>query len=155
MNWIFFPVYLGPAWIPWAYRLYEMSMQDEPKFEIKTDKEWMALGLSFIGIAIRVFSRLWMKNQFTYFISIRSDHKLTTNGPYSIVRHPGYTGFILWHVSDAIYYANPLAYLFGLQIIYAIVQKLPDEEKTLSDEFGEEWQQYTQKVPAKLIPFIY
>lgn len=157
INWILFPIYAGPAWIPWAYKLYKMSQKEAqpPKFKIKTDKEWIALSVSFIGIAIRVFSRLWMKNQFTYFITIRSNHKLTTNGPYSIVRHPGYTGCFLWHISDAIYYGNIWAYLYVAQFVMAIMRKIPYEEKTLSDEFGEEWQKYTQKTPSKLIPFLY
>jgi protein-S-isoprenylcysteine O-methyltransferase Ste14 len=44
---------------------------------------------------------------FTFEMSIRSDHKLITDGPYSIVRHPGYTGIlftitgiICWHASS-------------------------------------------------------
>lgn len=44
---------------------------------------------------------------FTFEMSIRNDHKLITDGPYGIVRHPGYTGIlftitgiICWHESS-------------------------------------------------------
>ena len=32
---------------------------------------------------------------FTFEMSIRDEHKLITNGPYSVVRHPSYTGALL------------------------------------------------------------
>ena len=156
VNWILFPIYLGPAWIPWAYKLYKMYQSPQPpKFEIKTNIEWIGLGMSLIGAVIRVFSRLWMRRQFTYFISIRQDHKLVTNGPYSIVRHPGYTGFFLWYIGDAMYYGNYMAYLYALQIVITIIIKIPKEEQVLSDAFGKEYKAYCDKVRAKLIPFLY
>src|SRR5574341_1644026 len=78
--------------------------------------------------------------------------KLITAGPYSLLKHPLYTGFAFlvlpWFgflcnswlglIVGGVYYVG--------RIIYA-----PEEEKVLSKEFGVEWEDYTKKV---IIPWL-
>ena len=53
---------------------------------------------------------------FTFEMSIRDEHELITDGPYSVVRHPSYTGALLtligiicWHSSPV---SNPLLFFY-------------------------------------------
>lgn len=149
-------IYFGGAYIPWALKLYKMSKEPQPpKFEITTNKAWIGMGMSLIGAALRIFSRLWIGKRFTYSLTIRKDHALVTNGPYRIVRHPGYTGLMLWYIGDAIYFGNKWAYFYAAQMVYVQFHKLPYEEKMLHEAFGKEWEDYIERTKAKLIPFVY
>ncbi len=63
--------------------------------------------LTGLGGYIRYKCYKEMGTMFTFEMSIRREHRLVTNGPYSVVRHPGYTGIlctvagvILWNLSS-------------------------------------------------------
>ncbi len=47
---------------------------------------------------IRVICYNELGRHFTYELSMQKDHTLVTTGPYSIVRHPSYTGVLLFMV---------------------------------------------------------
>eukprot|EP01084_Bolivina_argentea_P178459 308494_1 len=145
---------LAPCWIPWTWKIYNLYKMEQPKFEL-TDKEIYVLIASGIGMSIRLFSRLYLGKFFTYLGSIRHDHKLITKGPYSIVRHPGYTGFLLCLWCDAIYYNSTSFYIYSSILTHFIFNKMNDEESALSNRFGTEYDQYLQTTKAKLFPFIY
>lgn len=59
---------------------------------------------------------------FTFEMSIRDEHELITDGPYSVVRHPSYTGALLtligvicWHsspVSDPLYFSIEFCFTY-------------------------------------------
>lgn len=48
-------------------------------------------------------------NLFTFEMSIRDEHKLVTNGPYGMVRHPGYSGILLVVVGNIFWHASPVS----------------------------------------------
>jgi protein-S-isoprenylcysteine O-methyltransferase Ste14 len=50
--------------------------------------------LAFAGTAFRVSAYRALGRHFTFELAIHNDHTLITAYPYSIVRHPSYTGFI-------------------------------------------------------------
>ncbi len=77
--------------------------------------------------------------------------RIVSTGVYSIVRHPQYLGGILSHIGfsfllSALYslLATPLV----IALVYIISRK---EEKELTKEFGQEYEDYKRKVPM-LIP---
>ena len=45
---------------------------------------------------------------FTFEMSIRDKHELITNGPYSIVRHPSYTGALLTLIGIIFWHSSPV-----------------------------------------------
>ena len=80
-------------------------------------------------------------------------HKLITEGPYGWVRNPIYTGMLLLATGLAVsrWIALPAAIaLFGM----GTVIRVRSEEKLLREAFGEEFEQYTRRVPA-VLPGIY
>lgn len=52
--------------------------------------------LVYSGTALRAWCFRTLGRHFTFHLAILKDHKLITDGPYSIVRHPSYTGSILF-----------------------------------------------------------
>lgn len=51
--------------------------------------------LTLGGTLIRHASHRAMGKHFMYQLTLQKDHELITGFPYSVVRHPGYTGFFL------------------------------------------------------------
>ncbi|KIM47327.1 hypothetical protein M413DRAFT_440767 [Hebeloma cylindrosporum] len=127
------------------------------------------------GAAIRYWCFREMGRHFTFHVTLLNNHKLITTGPYSIVRHPAYTGGILLNVGQVIWYAAPGSWLresmvyqmksswlliapvilsILLPVIY-IPGRMPVEDATLKKEFGKSWDEWAKTVPHRLFPGIY
>jgi protein-S-isoprenylcysteine O-methyltransferase Ste14 len=81
-------------------------------------------------------------------------HVVITTGPYAVVRHPMYSGYLLWFFSMSI----ALSSLYGLIpvvfITILLIVRIPLEEKLLHEEL-EGYTEYTKNVKKRLIPWIW
>ena len=82
-------------------------------------------------------------------------HKLVTIGPYSLVRHPIYTGMFGMLLATGLAISYWMALLLGV-LIFAIgtAIRVRSEEKLLREAFGAQFEDYTQRVPA-VIPYLF
>ncbi|MCP9263975.1 Protein-S-isoprenylcysteine O-methyltransferase [Dirofilaria immitis] len=96
--------------------------------------------ISYIGLILVIFGEILRKlamvhanGGFTHMVAIerRPKHKLITDGVYSIVRHPGYLGWLIWCLGTQNILGRALSNLF----------------------FGAEYIQYQKTVPLG-IPLI-
>ncbi|CCM06217.1 uncharacterized protein FIBRA_08462 [Fibroporia radiculosa] len=112
---------------------------------------------------------------FTYEMSIQSEHKLVTQGPYSVVRHPSYPTVIACVVGLGMCYAAKgswvrecgvmdttsgravagLATMLWAYGSWNAIARTSDEDALLKAKFGTQWDEWAKRVPYKLIPFIY
>jgi methanethiol S-methyltransferase len=69
------------------------------------------------------------------------DH-LVTNGLFSKLRHPMYTGFMLWILGWAIFWGAMLSLLIGILCIANILFWRSLEEKKLVSVYGEAYKEY-------------
>ena len=82
-------------------------------------------------------------------------HKLATEGPYRLVRHPIYTGMLGMLVATGIAMSYWPALLIALVVFFiGTVIRIRSEERLLSETFGAEFEVYKQRVPA-LLPGLY
>jgi len=73
--------------------------------------------------------------------------KLITNGPYSLVKHPLYTGVAFLVLPWAGFLFNTwLGALAGVGLYIGSRIFSPQEEETLSATFGTAWSEYSNKV---------
>jgi protein-S-isoprenylcysteine O-methyltransferase Ste14 len=79
---------------------------------------------------------------------------LVTSGPYSRVRHPGYSGLILIYFGFALAFA--VVWMLLPAVIFTILTCLSTikEEELLEERFGKEYQEYARQVPWRFIPRI-
>ena len=63
-------------------------------------------------------------NLFKFFISIRNSHKLTTYGPYSIIRHPRYFGRFMYIWCDSTYFNSLITYIQAIYFTNSIIKKI-------------------------------
>jgi len=76
-------------------------------------------------------------------------HRLVTEGPYALVRHPVYTGMAGKLLATGLTYSHWLGLLLGVVIFTAgTVVRVRSEERLLRAEFGAEFDAYARRVPA-------
>lgn len=81
-----------------------------------------------------------------------SDHRIVSDAPYSIVRHPSYLGYMLMIVGMTLIWGNAVTLVPWIAIPgYFFVSIY--EEAMLIEQFGEEYKRYMRKVGA-FIPRI-
>ncbi len=105
----------------------------------------LAVGSIWItAIAVRALGKQW-----AFAARLVSDHKLVTEGPYRLIRHPIYTSMLGMLMATGLALSLPVA-LAGALVFYAIgtVVRVRSEEKLLREAFGPEFEAYARRVPA-------
>jgi protein-S-isoprenylcysteine O-methyltransferase Ste14 len=78
--------------------------------------------------------------------------RLITSGPYTLVKHPLYTGVSLLLLPGLGFLVGTwLGLAFGIALYVGARIFAPEEEKALSKAFGAAWDDYTRRV---LIPWL-
>ena len=103
----------------------------------------------FCSVAIRTLGEQW-----SLAARVVEGHKLVTQGPYSVVRNPIYTGMFGMLLATGLAVSHWIGLLFAI-LMYAIgtAIRVHSEEKLLREMFGTEFDNYAGKVPA-LIPYL-
>ncbi|KAH7928311.1 hypothetical protein BV22DRAFT_1044696 [Leucogyrophana mollusca] len=112
---------------------------------------------------------------FTFQLSVRRGHALVTSGPYSVVRHPSYTGMVMAYIGLGVLHGSRGSWLrtsgildvFGVKplvlstftlisvIVACLIMRIPGEDKVMRDRFKDEWDSWASQVRYRLIPSIW
>lgn len=76
-------------------------------------------------------------------------HKLLTEGPFRVVRHPIYAAMLGMLLANRLAVSRPAALLPAL-VVYGIggAVRIRSEDKLLREMFGREFEVYARRVPA-------
>ena len=96
---------------------------------------WIGLGMLIVGLGLAVGAFLQLRG-------LENINHLVTNGLFSKIRHPMYTGFILWIMGWVIYYGAVVSLVVGLVCIANILYWQRLEEEKLVSDFGEDYRRY-------------
>ncbi|MBV9762463.1 MAG: isoprenylcysteine carboxylmethyltransferase family protein [Acidobacteriaceae bacterium] len=110
--------------------------------------------LLFAGVLFAFWARFFLGRNWSGEITVKQDHQLIRSGPYALVRHPIYSGFIFAMLGTAIAFGQLRGFL-GV-VLAAIGWRLKSliEERYMVEQFGAEYTNYKQSVKA-LVPFIW
>lgn len=114
-------------------------------------------GVAFVaaGIALRWWSILWLGKFFTTNVAVANDHKVVDTGPYSVLRHPSYTGTLMVFFGLALCLGNWLSLaVIMIPITVAFIHRIKIEERSLSSMLGKAYTDYAAS-RKRLIPLIY
>ena len=81
------------------------------------------------------------------------DQPLQISGPYRLVRHPIYLGWLLATFGPAHMTADRLVFA-GISAAYLVIA-MPIEERSLRNAFGETYARYQRLVRWRVLPYIY
>ena len=117
--------------------------------------------LSLVGTLLLIIGAVWILwGRFTLGrshnissvsgVQLFADHRLVTTGPYALVRHPMYLGFAVAMLGTLLIYRTWSIVLVAVHGVVFIVRARREEE-AMATTFGQEWQEYSRRVPA-IIP---
>ncbi len=114
----------------------------------------LSVAVTALGVAFAIWARAMLGRNWSGTVTLKQDHELVERGPYAIVRHPIYTGFLvaLVGVALALGTVRALAAIAGVAIAFAL--KVRVEERFLGEQFGDAHAAYRRRVRA-LIPYLW
>jgi protein-S-isoprenylcysteine O-methyltransferase Ste14 len=98
--------------------------------------EWAMLLVIAAGAALCWWARLHLGRLWSDAVTRKEGHRIVDTGPYRLVRHPIYTGFIVIYVGLAILCATGLALVAVALITLGLWLKARLEEQFLLEELG-------------------
>ena len=126
--------------------------------------EWsrLPMGWFYAGTALYLISCvfvIWpvMVNKHfesTSRIQDNRDHRVITTGPYRIVRHPGYTGIVIWAIASAFMFGTLAVGIVSFTIIVMICVRTNLEDNMLKNEL-DGYVNYSKTVRYRLLPFVW
>jgi protein-S-isoprenylcysteine O-methyltransferase Ste14 len=136
-------VYLiNPAWMAWS------------KIGLPEWTRWLGVGLGIVG----VFGIYWLFSSIGSGISptsgTRTNHVLSTKGPYKYIRHPLYTFGSSLFISFGMMADNWFIALLGILAFVAVAIRTPKEEANLIEKFGDEYREYMKRT-GRFLPKLF
>jgi len=114
----------------------------------------VGLIIMIIGMVIHFLSMITLGKFFTRTLTITNNHSIVCSGIYRKIRHPGYTGTILFGVGFGIASYNWILFSFiSLLLVLIYSYRINTEEKMLLEHFGNEYKNYKAE-SWQLIPYI-
>ena len=87
-------------------------------------------------------------------MTVKEDHELVQCGPYRLVRHPIYSGFLLAFAGSAITFGQLRDFLAVVLALFGWKMKFLGEEAFMEGRFGTQYAEYRRRVRS-LIPFVW
>lgn len=131
--------FLWLGWTPWQGRAVRA----------------VGVAVFLAGIGLRLWSMRTLSSAFSYDVKVTEGQELIRGGPYRVLRHPAYTGLLLWSIGFALW--NPS--LPGLVVLLVVTLdeiafRVRNEERLLAAHFGDAWQRHAQATWA-VIPLLW
>jgi protein-S-isoprenylcysteine O-methyltransferase Ste14 len=111
--------------------------------------------LACFGILTRLAAKRALGRFFVGAIVIQDEHRVVTEGPYAVVRHPGYAGSIVALIGLGLATANTLSILiFTAVSLLVFVRTIKFEEAALTAALGQDYVDYSRD-RARLVPGVW
>ena len=110
--------------------------------------------LIYAGIALRLYAIIVLGVFFTTTVAVAAEQTVIEAGPYRLIRHPSYTGFLITLLGLGLSLTNWLSLLviMGCALL-GVSYRIRVEERVLKEHLGQRYQEYMQHT-KRLIPFV-
>jgi protein-S-isoprenylcysteine O-methyltransferase Ste14 len=103
--------------------------------------DWLAVRVSgfvvgLAGAALLVWASVRLGRFFVHEAAVAGDHALVTSGPYRLVRHPVYSGYLLLLLGSGVATLNVWLLLLWPIALLGIPIQASSEEQLLATKFG-------------------
>jgi protein-S-isoprenylcysteine O-methyltransferase Ste14 len=106
----------------------------------------LGLIILIVGALVREWAIALLGRFFARTVEIEKGHRLITDGPYRLVRHPAYTGMVMMYAGIVLGLATWVGTAFMLLMtLIPTVYRIRVEEKVLVENFGEQYLDYMHR----------
>jgi protein-S-isoprenylcysteine O-methyltransferase Ste14 len=107
------------------------------------------------GLVLRVWAVRVLGAFYTRTLRTNAGQRIVAEGPYRLVRHPGYLGVLLLWLGAGLSTANWIAAATNMGfMVRAYRGRIQTEEAMLAATFGDDYARYAGRT-WRLIPFVY
>lgn len=115
----------------------------------------VGLVLMAAGLSLRQWSMVVLGRFFTPDVRVHAGQTVIERGPYRWVRHPSYTGLIVFFVGFGLAFTNWAALIWLVVLPTAgLVVRIHAEEKTLAAALGDDYRRFAA-TRARLFPGVW
>ncbi len=116
---------------------------------------WLGLFIAVGGVALRGWANRTLGEFYTRTLLVTQDQPVVQQGPYRVIRHPGYLGSILMWLGAALATLNWLTVILAAVVMFSVyVYRIQAEEAMLRTAYRQQYVEYQART-WKLIPFVY
>ena len=116
---------------------------------------FIGMAIMLVGMALRYWAVITLGAFFRTTIETDKDQKVVSSGPYQLIRHPSYCGWLLVCLGYGIAVQNWLSLLVAFLLpLVALLYRIQVEERLLVSSLGTAYVEY-QKKTKRLIPWIW
>jgi protein-S-isoprenylcysteine O-methyltransferase Ste14 len=128
---------------------FEIGMLDYPAIG------WGGVGLMVGGLALRVWASRALGRFYTRTLRTADDQRVIDQGPYKVLRHPGYSGMLLLWTGAGFATRNWIAAMVVIAVTFAAYgYRIHREEEMLRGALGQPYELYAART-WRLVPFVY
>jgi protein-S-isoprenylcysteine O-methyltransferase Ste14 len=116
---------------------------------------WIGVAMITTGLTVRGWGMAVLGRFYTRTLRVIGDQHVVQDGPYRLIRHPGYAGSLLVWTGYCLGVGNWITFIVvAVLMLLAYGWRIRSEERMLSEHFGEAYCDY-QRRTARLIPYLY
>ena len=149
----FWPIALG---IMAAFFLSPVEYLYFATFQLRN--AWMEsidVGLVLLGSILFIWARRTLGRHYSGHVSVKKEQELVQSGPYRIIRHPAYAGYLFMALGLALGFSSLSGLVSTLLILLpATVYRIRVEDKMLAEHFGTQFEEYARK-KERLLPGVW
>lgn len=116
---------------------------------------WTGVLAAMGGIALRFWANHILGEFYTRRLRVAGEQQIIQQGPYRVIRHPGYLGVMLMWTGAVLATNNWVAIVVvvvGMMTAYPY--RIRTEEEMMHQAYGREYEDYQART-WKLVPFVY
>jgi protein-S-isoprenylcysteine O-methyltransferase len=118
-----------------------------------TSLEVVGAAMCAFGVAFAIWARHVLAGSWNNVATLQNGHALVQHGPYALIRHPIYFGFMTSTVGLILVLPEVRALVLLTDIVFCF-RKMKPEEKILRDTYPNDYPVYEQRV-KRLLPCIW
>jgi protein-S-isoprenylcysteine O-methyltransferase Ste14 len=154
LSWLFHIIIMAAGLFLLFYPSSGMGVLGARMFPEQAWIDWASLVIVIAGCSFALWARVWLGSNWSAAPAVKQDHKLIRSGPYAVVRHPVYAGFLLAALGTVLAVGEVRGLVgFGL-LFFEWLRKARAEEKFMEEQFGNDYAFYRREV-KQLIPFLF
>jgi protein-S-isoprenylcysteine O-methyltransferase len=139
----------------YAMAILAVATRVLPNVPLPRAVAWSGVAIGVFGFAFRIWAMRVLGRFYTRTLITTADQRVVRDGPYRLVRHPGYLGSILVWIGASASSSN-LVSVAAVAVLLAIAytHRIRSEERMLLEALGEPYAEY-RRHSWRLVPFVF